>query len=235
MKAVREKNKKQSFLEGAMVLMVATALVKVLGAIFKIPLGNLISEYASGCFQNAYDLYLPIYSIALAGMPVAVCRMVASFVASGKYSDARTVLKVAQKTFLVIGIIGTLLVLAFAVPYLKISGNGLEKLPVIITIAPSILFFCIMSTYRGYYEGLCNMTPTAISQVIESIGKVIIGLALVVVAKQLGMSEVYQAAAAILGIMLGTLFGAIYLKLRFVKSIIKSRYCQISFRLMSYQ
>ena len=60
-------------------LVMATAIVKVLGAVFKIPLGNLIGELGMGYFQTAYDLYLPIYSIALAGMPIAVCRMVAAY------------------------------------------------------------------------------------------------------------------------------------------------------------
>ncbi len=220
MKTTKTKNvnKKQSFLEGAMVLMVATVLVKLFGAIFKIPLGNLLSLEASGDFSTAYDLYLPVYSIALAGMPIAVCRMVASYVANGRYVDARTVLKVAQKTFLIIGIVGTAFMLAFAFPYLAICGKSLSKIPVIIAISPSIFFCCVMSTYRGYYEGLRNMTPTAISQIIEAIGKLFIGLALALVVKKMGMSDVYQAAAAIFGIMLGTMFGALYLKLRYVKS-----------------
>ncbi len=217
MNTTKNKNKKQSFLEGAMVLMIATILVKLFGAIFKIPLGNLLSLEASGDFSTAYDLYLPVYSIALAGMPIAVCRMVASYVANGRYRDARTVLKVAQKTFLVIGIVGTLFMLAFAYPYLLLCGKSISKIPVIIAIAPSIFFCCVMSTYRGYYEGLRNMTPTAISQVIEAVGKLFIGLAFAMIVKKMGMGDVYQAAAAILGIMLGTMFGAIYLKIRYVK------------------
>lgn len=210
----RNKNKKQSFIEGAAVLVMATAIVKVLGAVFKIPLGNLIGELGMGYFQTAYDLYLPVYSIALAGMPIAVCRMVASYMAQEQYHDARAVLKIAKRVFWVIGVGGTLLLLLAAYPYLLFIGGNSGALAGILVIAPCILFCCIMSTYRGYYEGLCNMTPTALSQVIEAAGKVIIGLGLAYLVAYLGYGPAYQSAAAIFGIMLGTAFGALYLRLR---------------------
>ncbi|MBR3844083.1 MAG: polysaccharide biosynthesis protein [Clostridia bacterium] len=210
----KNRNKKQSFIEGAAVLVMATAIVKLLGAVFKIPLGNLIGELGMGYFQTAYDLYLPIYSIALAGMPIAVCRMVASYMAKEQYCDARAVLTIAKRVFWAIGIGGTLLLLAAAYPYLLIIGGNQGALPGILVIAPCILFCCIMSTYRGYYEGLCNMTPTAVSQVIEAVGKVVIGLGLAFLTARLGYGPAYQSAAAIFGIMLGTAFGALYLRLR---------------------
>ena len=195
-------------------LVMATAIVKVLGAVFKIPLGNLIGELGMGYFQTAYDLYLPIYSIALAGMPIAVCRMVASYMAQEQYHDARAVLKIAKRVFWAIGVGGTLLLLLAAYPYLLFIGGNSGALAGILVIAPCILFCCIMSTYRGYYEGLCNMTPTALSQVIEAAGKVIIGLGLAYLVAYLGYGPAYQSAAAIFGIMLGTAFGALYLRLR---------------------
>lgn len=210
----RNRNKKQSFIEGAAVLVMATAIVKVLGAVFKIPLGNLIGELGMGYFQTAYDLYLPVYSIALAGMPIAVCRMVASYMAKEQYHDARAVLKIAKRVFWAIGVGGTLLLLLAAYPYLLFIGGNGGALAGILVIAPCILFCCIMSTYRGYYEGLCNMTPTAVSQVIEAVGKVIIGLGLAYLVAYLGYGPAYQSAAAIFGIMLGTAFGALYLRLR---------------------
>ena len=199
-------------------LLIATALVKVLGAVFKIPLNNMLDGLAIGYFNTAYDLYLPVYAVALAGMPVAVCRMVASFVVKELYADARQVLKIARRMFWGIGIVGTLAVLLAAKPYLNYIGDNNGALLSILVIAPCLLFCCIMSTYRGYYEGLCNMTPTAISQVIEALGKVVVGLVLVVVVKMLGYGAEVQAAAAIFGIMLGTACGALYLRLRIWRS-----------------
>ena len=214
---VKIKNKKQSFLEGAAILIIATGLVKVIGAIFKIPLGNLIGEMGMGYFQNAYDLYLPIYSLAMAGFPIAVSRMVAENVANQRYRDTRTVLRVARKVFFVSGLVGFALMMLLAWPYMKLISDQseLNGLTGIFVIAPSILFCCIMSTYRGYYEGLRNMTPTAVSQVIEALGKLILGFGLALLANKLGWSPENQAAMAIAGVTLGTLFGAIYLTLRF--------------------
>ena len=82
--AQSKKNTRQNFLHGAAILVGATAIVKVIGAIFKIPLGNLIGETGMGYFQTAYDLYLPIYSLAMAGLPVAVSKMVAESVAQNR-------------------------------------------------------------------------------------------------------------------------------------------------------
>ena len=208
-------NKKQSFLEGAMVLVISTGLVKVIGAVFKIPLGNLLGELGSGYFQNAYDLYLPIYSLAMAGLPIAVSRMVADNVARKRYRDARQIFRLARRTFLITGLAGFLLMLIASYPYVLSIGGKQEALPGILVIAPSILFCCIMSSYRGYYEGLCNMTPTAVSQVIEALGKLVLGLGFAYGAGALGLPVQYQAAGAILGITVGTLLGAIYLWVRF--------------------
>lgn len=208
-------NKKQSFLEGAMVLVIATGLVKIIGAIFKIPLGNLLGELGSGYFQNAYDLYLPIYSLAMAGLPIAVSRMVADSVARNRYRDARQIFRMARRTFLITGLTGFVLMLVVSYPYVLSIGGKTEALPGILTIAPSILFCCVMSSYRGYYEGLRNMTPTAVSQVIEAMGKLVLGLGFAYGARAMGLAVQYQAAGAILGITIGTLLGAIYLWVRF--------------------
>lgn len=208
------RNKKQSFLEGAMILVIATGLVKVIGALFKIPLGVVLDTVAYGYYQNAYDLYLPIYSLAMAGLPIAVSRMVADSVARNRYRDARQVFRIARRAFLISGVAGFVIMLAAAYPYVWSIGGKVEVIPSILAVAPSILCCCIMSTYRGYYEGLRNMTPTAVSQVIEALGKLVLGLGFVIIAQKVGLSAPYQAAGAVLGVTIGTLLGAIYLKIR---------------------
>ena len=213
--AQSKKNTRQNFLHGAAILVGATAIVKVIGAIFKIPLGNLIGETGMGYFQTAYDLYLPIYSLAMAGLPVAVSKMVAESVAQNRYRDARSLLRIARYSFLTTGLIGFFVMMAITYPYIALTNNSIRTLPGLLAIAPSILFCCMMSAYRGYYEGLRNMTPTAVSQVIEAIGKLFLGLGLAFVVQKLGWGVEYQAAAAILGITVGTLFGAVYLSLRY--------------------
>lgn len=227
--------KKQNVLGGAMVLVVATALVKIIGAVYKIPLTGIIGSLGRGYFASAYNIYTPIYAISMAGLPVAVSTIVSKNAALGKYRDVKQVLKITFPLFLALGLVGTGALFLAAKPYVDSVGSPLAIFSVF-AIAPSILFCCIMSTYRGYYEGLNNMYPTAISQVIESVGKLVFGLVLSYAV--IGYSEaeiartgmvfgqtiategdkaiVYAlaAAAAILGVTLGTVFGAIYTVLR---------------------
>ncbi len=232
------KRKQQSFLHGATILVMATLLVKVIGAIYKIPLGNMIGTVGMRYFSNAYDLYLPIYSLAMAGLPTAVARIIAQRMSQQRYRDVRRTFKVAKRLFLITGITSFAIMLIATWPFVSfINSEG--SLYAILAVAPSILFCCIMSSYRGYYEGLRNMTPTAISNIIEALGKLIIGLGLTYATIQIGMSQYrntgkvfgkiiegetpeimeraafdallpYAAAAAVLGITLGTMIGAIY-------------------------
>lgn len=227
--------KKQNVLNGAMVLVVATALVKVIGAVYKIPLTSIIGSLGRGYFASAYNIYTPIYAISMAGLPVAVSAIVSKNAALGKYRDVKQVLKITFPLFLGLGLVGTAALMLAAPTYVNSVHSPLAIFSVF-AIAPSILFCCIMSTYRGYYEGLNNMYPTAISQVIESLGKLVFGLVfsyamLDYANEQIALTGsvfgytveteadgaiVYAlaAAGAIFGVTLGTVFGAIYTVLR---------------------
>lgn len=214
-----QENKKQNVLGGAMILVIATALVKVIGAIYKIPLTGIIGTLGRGYFASAYNIYTPIYAISMAGLPVAVSTIVARHAALGRYRDVKQVLRVTFPLFMLLGLIGTAVLLIMAKPY-AVSVNSELSVYSVLCIAPSILFCCIMSTYRGYYEGLSNMYPTAISQVIESMGKLVFGLTFAylvikfVKVEDRSLLYAYAAAAAISGVTLGTFFGAIYTNAR---------------------
>ena len=187
--------KKQSVLNGAMVLMGAVLLVKLIGLFFKMPLTNLIGSTGRGYFSAAYEVYTPIFAISMAGLPVAVSRMVAESVALNKFRDARAIFKVSQKIFFIVGTIGTAVLLAAAYPYAHFVANDMS-LPAVLCVAPSIFFCCYMSAYRGYYEGLRNMMPTATSQVIEALGKLVIGLLLAKLAVSMGLNQFAEGMRA---------------------------------------
>lgn len=230
-----KKINKQNVLGGAMVLVIATALVKIIGAVYKIPLTGIIGSLGRGYFASAYNIYTPIYAISMAGLPVAVSTIVSRNAALGKYRDVKQVMKITFPLFLALGLVGTGVLLLAAKPYVASVGSEFAIYSVI-AIAPSILFCCIMSTYRGYYEGLNNMYPTAISQVIESVGKLVFGLVLSYYVIGYATAQVeatgefmghaaengnlppiayaVAAAGAILGVTLGTVFGAVYTILR---------------------
>ena len=159
--------KKQNLLGGAMWLVLSMVIVKVIGAVYKIPLTSILGPVGKSYYSTAYNLFIPVYSIALAGLPVAISKTVSHYVALERYRDVRNVLKASKRVFLVTGIIGTAVILAMAYPYV-LSINNFNAVYAIIVIAPSVFFCCLMSAYRGYYNGLKNMIPTATSEVLEA-------------------------------------------------------------------
>ncbi len=230
--------KKQSLLTGAGVLAIASVLVKLIGAVYKIPLTNLIGAEGYGYFTGAYAIYTPLYSISMAGLPVAVAAMVSSNAELGRVKDAQRIFKISKSIFFPVGLFFTLLLMGIAYPYSKMVAAP-DNYISIIAIAPCVLFCCISSAYRGYYEGLNNMTPTGVSQVIEASFKLIIGLSgaylfmdksisyyrenavdgvLTMFGKQVtdestALSAIYPyaAAVAIIGVTIGSIFACLYL------------------------
>ena len=166
---------RQSFLHGALLLTAGVLLVKVIGALFKIPLSTVITEDGMGYFSTAYSFYNVIFSIATAGFPVAVSRMVSENDSLGRWRDVRRIKSVAAPIFLLTGAVGTALMVLGAPLYTRAVGNA-GALPAMLALAPSVLLCSLAAVYRGYYEGLRNMTPTTVSQVIEALAKLLFGL-----------------------------------------------------------
>jgi stage V sporulation protein B len=106
-----------------MILSAGVLLVKILGAVYKIPLTNMIGEVGMGYFNTAYQLYLPVYTLATAGFPVAVARMVSEYTARNDPAAARGVFRKARRFFLCSGLLGTLLMAAGAMPYARFTGS----------------------------------------------------------------------------------------------------------------
>ena len=212
----KTEQKQQSFMYATLIMALSTIVVKILGLFFRIPIANLLKTVNMGYYSTAYDVYLPIYSIAMAGLPVAVSRMVAQYVSQNRYNDVKSVFKVAKKFFTITGFIG--FVLMFGIGYIvTIVTKNPEALPSMFVIAPCLIFCCILSLYRGYYEGLRNMFPTAISSLIEAVCKLVLGygFAWLVMNYYNGVNKgSYAAAAAILGITVGTAIAALYVFIR---------------------
>lgn len=234
---MENKRQGQSLLSGAMLLMITTTIVHIIGVLYKIPITGVIGEVGRGYFTSAYELYTPIYAISMAGLPIAVSKMVSERMATGRYSEVRRLRQVAKRVFLVTGLCGTLLLMLMSFPLSKFLIKTPETVYSVLAIAPSIFFCCMMSTYRGYYEGLRNMSPTGFSQVIETIGKLVFGLVLAKIVQVYANSQFektgivfgekcetandaflaaapYSAAAAIFGVTLGTVVALLYLFIR---------------------
>lgn len=226
-------NKKQNVMNGAFALVVSTMLVKVIGLVYKIPLTAFIGEVGRGYFNAAYNIYTPVFAISMAGLPVAMSSMVSKNVALGRYADARKIFRTAFLIFIAAGIAGTLTLMLLAYPYSVYLIRSRQTLLSVLCIAPSVFFCCAMAAYRGYYEGLSDMTPTALSQIIEAIGKMALGLLFAYIIMRIGVSQIdtgtvfgieitnaaqghsviypYSAAGAVLGVSAGTVISLIYL------------------------
>jgi len=209
------KRKQQSFEYGAIILLCSTVLVKIIGAFFKIPLSNLIGDLGFGYFSSAYDLFTPIYTLAMAGLPIAISRVIAERMAKARYNDVKKTLKITSRIFLVTGCTAAIIMLLLIRPFVSLTDATGKTVYSIYAIVPSLLFCCIMSTYRGYFEGLRNMYPTAISDVIEALGKLILGLGFSYIALKLTNDVAFAAAGAMLGIMVGGAASATFLYIRY--------------------
>ena len=228
--------KKQSLLNGALVLVLATAFVEVIGVLYKIPLTELIGTMGRGYTGTAFNIYIPVYNIAMAGLPVAISKLVAQSVAEGHFNNVKKIFKIAFRLFFAAGAIGTVVLLILAYPYAK-SMKALESLPSIFMIAPAVFVCCVMATYRGYYSGLRNQNPSAVSQMFEVVGKLAFGLGLAYVVQRYGMScfeqgmpvfgkecstsseavmalTPYAAAASIFGVTMGAVCSLLFLVIR---------------------
>ncbi len=233
--------KKQNFLQGALILSVATIIVKIIGAAYKIPLMNIIGGEGFGYYNTAYTIFTPLYTIATAGIPVAVAKMVSECMTLGRYRDVRRIFQLSMNCFLVTGTIGSLIML-FGSKFL--AGTICENpgaFIAVIMLSPAVFFLCMTSAYRGYYQGLRDMMPTAVSQVIEAVVKVLFGISLTLLVTNWGV-KVYEqrgsfygidlgistegltaasavapiaAAAAIGGVMLSTMVGMLYMMIHF--------------------
>ncbi len=221
--------KKQSLINGALVLGIAGILVKITGVLFKLYVTQKIGYTARGYFATAYNIYTPIYSLALAGFPTAVARIVAQKAAEGKFRDVKKLFNVSLGIFSILGVLGLLVIVLVAYPY-TLSVGSINALPAVLAVAPSVLFCSIISGYKGYTQGLGNMNPTSVSQVIESAGKLIFGFILMNAVLLGGVefadkipilcdfvtdaSSAYAAAAAISGVTIGSVAALIYMVIR---------------------
>ncbi|MDR0930514.1 MAG: polysaccharide biosynthesis protein [Clostridiales bacterium] len=202
------KSLKNSFIKGALILAIANIITKIIGAFFKIPLANLIGDDGMGIFNSAYQIYIFMFIIATSGFPVAISKMVAENVARNNTHEVKKIFRISLIVLLIIGGIGTS-VMFFASSWLASTLSNSRASYAILGIAPAVVYVAVMSAFRGYFQGMQNMTPTAISGVLEALGKLLIGY---ILAKSLMPSGVeFAAAGAVYGVVCGAAAGMIVL------------------------
>ncbi len=240
----RQRTSSQNFLKGAFVLTIGMIAVKLCGLAQKVLLTNLYSElggnfaeFGTALFSNAYELYVPLFTLATVGFPVAVSRLISESFAKERYKDIKQIYKVAKPFFTLTGLLCFLLMVFGSFFYIRYI-NSPYSLPAMLILSPTIFFGCLVSIYRGYYEGLRDMTPTAVSEVLEAFSKIAVGVVLSYVTVRVGVrqynltgtifslsfnttDEAYRTlvsisvAASIFGITMGSVIAFVYLRIRF--------------------
>lgn len=199
-----KKSGSQTFLKGALILSISMIIVKLCGMIYKIMLTRIYSmfgdQYAGigmGIFSNAYEIYIPLFTLATAGFPIAVSRLISESIAKERYKDVKMIHKVSKPFFVIMGLVAFSLMIGLSFVYIEVVKSP-YSIYALMMLAPSIFFGCLVSIYRGYFEGQRNMAPTAISEIIEACVKMVLGLSLAYVVMKVGMSQ-YQSSSTIFG------------------------------------
>ncbi|MDR0841124.1 MAG: polysaccharide biosynthesis protein [Christensenellaceae bacterium] len=200
--------KKASFVKGAAILAVAGLIVKIIGAAFRIPLANTIGSIGASYYDTAYPYYSWLLVISSSGLPTAISKLVSERTTLGDYRGAHKVFSTAMQVLLGIGLF-TGIIMFFASDYIAEFHQLAEMANCFRALAPSLFFVSVMSAYRGYLQGMQQMTPTAISQIVEQLGKLAAGLALAYALLPKGPE--YAAMGALIGVTISELLGMLYM------------------------
>lgn len=190
---------------------------KIIGAVYTIATTNIVGTHGMSYYTTAFPVYTFLLAISSAGLPVAISKMVAERTTLNDYKAAHEVFRRAIKAMISIGLVTTIFMIVLSRPIATVLGRPDASLA-IMAIAPSLFFVAIISAFRGYFQGIQQMTPTAVSQIIEQAGKLGVGLLLAWL--WIGKGEIYGAAGAVLGITVSEVFAFIYLLVLYRRRIV---------------
>ena len=169
-------NKK--YMKNTAILFASMTITKIVGAVFKIPLANILGGTGMGYFSTAYGLYSPVFALTAAGIPAVMMRLTAQNIAAGRPENALRTRRTALALFSVLGLAGTLVVALFSAFFAEHIACSPESTPAVIAISPAVMICCIASVLRGYHEGLSDVVPSAAAAVAEAVSRAAAGLAL---------------------------------------------------------
>lgn len=216
-----------NFIVQGSILAIAGVLVRLLGLFKRIPLAYIIGDTGNGYYATAFDIYQIFYTISAYGIPVALSKLVSAKVSKGEYKNADKIFKCALKFSIVMGLLSSFIVFFFSNQLAGAFGEPMSYLALRM-ISPTLLIVCVLSVFRGYYQGMGTMVPTAISQVLEQIAVVGVGIGasyfLAKYGTKVGMllhNEQYKYAYGAAGAIGGCVAGAV-LALLFMLLIYKA-------------
>lgn len=200
-------------------MLVSSLIVKVIGAVYKIPLAGILTDRAYSDFNSAYLIYTFFLTISTTGLPVALSKMVSEALPLGRRNQVQRTLRAALAAFLVAGIVSFFCMSVLAAPLSKYVLQNEKAVYCVMALSPSVLCVCVIAAFRGYFQGHFNMTPTGTSQIIEAVVKMGVGLALASLFLKMNiqnpdipdLGERMPAVGAILGVSVSSIAALIYL------------------------
>lgn len=206
-----QKANNSSFLQEAMIISISHFAVKIIGVLYKVPLATMLQDSMSA-FNAAYSIYAMLFMLSTSGLPVAISRMISASAEKGRKLETERVFRISLVALCAVGFVGSMAMFLLAEP-MAVWSKHENAVWAIRVISPTLFFVCITSTFRGYFQGLRNMYPTAISQFIEAVLKFALGMGAAVWARQMGYEGYIQAAFAISGLTVGVFLGTVFLVL----------------------
>ncbi|HSJ38243.1 MAG TPA: oligosaccharide flippase family protein, partial [Planococcus sp. (in: firmicutes)] len=211
---------KHTLLKGTIILSAAALLSKILGSLFRIPLQNIAGDEVLGIFTLVYPVYMVALILSVAGIPIAISKLVAESRARGDEQEVKDIFMTSGILAAMFGIGSFLLLYFFSYQIAEVLGGSSTR-PALLIVSATLLIAPYMAVYRGYFQGHENMTPTAVSQVIEQFVRV--GLILLIAAYL--VQNLYSDSEVAGGIMIGSFFGAlasfVYLRFRYGRSEVR--------------
>ncbi len=210
---------KSSLIKGTIILAAAGFLSKFLGLFFRIPIINMIGEEGIGLYQLTYPLYSFLLAMA-AGIPIAVSKMISERIALSKKGEAMLIFKVAFRFLAVFGFIASFIMIFFGKQLITLFNWPEEAYYSLLGISFAPFLTCILSSYRGYFQGMQHMAYPAISQILEQITRVIVGVGFCYFLVKFGTE--FAAGGASFGASVGSLVALIFMSYNYSK--IKKKY-----------
>lgn len=192
---------------GAVSLGLGALMAKILGVVYRIPLTNYLGSYGLGLYQMVFPVYTLLLDFSGAGVPSAISKLIASGREDEREKRAYDFLTSSLRLLFILGAVGMVFMILSSIPLSTLQGDQKAYLGYLF-LSPAIVLFALISCFRGYFQGLMDMSPTAISQVIEQVVKLVFGLLFV---KLLIKDVTFAVAGATFAITLSEVVAIAYL------------------------
>ena len=202
-----EEKHARSVASGALLLIASNFIVKIVGFVYKIPIANVLGDAALGYFSTAFEIFTLLLTIFISGGSIAVSKMISDSAALGRWAEVKKTFRILAVMLSVVGFIGTAIMFLGADAFSVKLDNPLAALS-IAALSPAIFFLSVSCLFRGFFQGLGDMRPSAVSEVIEALFKLLIGIGFTMLLRSMGYGDHVLSAGAITGTTLSVVIAA---------------------------